>query len=180
MNRDRGFTLAEVLVTLAIFAVLAALIVPQVTGQLRRGQSTALANQLTNLRTAITNYRDNVSRYPRALMQLTTAPVVGDVDLCGTALSPANRNAWRGPYLTQPVLVTGMPVADFTVRNNIIRNPATNAGTPVGQLRLTVQSVPIEIAADLEKQFDGDSVYTTGNILYAGDSLTFVMLVRDC
>jgi prepilin-type N-terminal cleavage/methylation domain-containing protein len=180
MRRDQGFSMAEVLVTLAILAVLAALVIPQVTGQLQKGQSTALANQLTNLRTAIVSYRENVSRYPKALIQLTTAPVVGDVDLCGTALSASNRNAWRGPYLTQPVLVTGMPVADFIVRNNIVRNPATDAAVAVGQLLLTVKSVPIEVAADLEKQFDGDSVYTTGNIQYAGDSLTFVMPIRNC
>jgi type II secretory pathway pseudopilin PulG len=172
--------MAEVLVTLAILAVLAALVIPQVTGQLRKGQVTALANQLTNLRTAIVNYRDNVTRYPTALVQLTTAPVAGDLDLCGGTLTPASRNAWRGPYLTQPVLVTGMPVADFTVRNDIVRSPATDAVTAVGQLQLTVKSVPIEIAADLEKQFDGDSVYTTGNIQWAGDSLTFVMPIRNC
>lgn len=175
-----AMTLAEVLIALAIVALLAAIVIPQVTGQLRKGQAAAIAQQLTSLREAISSYQDNVTRYPTTLTQLTTALVNGDQDLCGVNLSAANRNNWRGPYLAQTILTTGIPVGDAIVRNDIARNPLTDAATPPGILRITVASVPITIAADLDKQFDGDSVYTTGTILWAGDSLTFQMPIRGC
>ena len=179
-NRRMAMTLAEVLVALAIVAILAAIVIPQVGSQLRRGQVAAIADQLGNLRTAISNYRENVNRYPTALVQLTTPLVLGDQDLCGVNVPTANRNAWRGPYLAQTVLVTGIPVGDAIVQNDLLRNPLTDAGTPPGILQIKVAGVPITIAADVEKQFDGDSVYTTGSILWAADTLTFQMPIRNC
>jgi prepilin-type N-terminal cleavage/methylation domain-containing protein len=177
-----AMSLAEVLIALAIIAVLAAIMIPQVTGKLRTGQSAALAQQLTNLREAISNYHDNVNAYPTTLTQLTTPPVVGDQDLCSVNLSPAERNAWRGPYLAQTVLATGIPVGDVIVQNDVVRNPLTDAATPPGILQIYVSSVPITIAADLDKQFDGDSVYTTGSILWDGGSetLIFQVPIRGC
>ena len=179
-----AFTLAEIMVMLAILAVLGAIIYPSVVGQLRTGQSTAIANQLDNLRLASGNYRQNVGRYPDLLLQLTVQPTAGALDACGTVLPAANIAAWRGPYLNQTI-VGNIPVGDATVQNNITRNPVNTGGGQVGALLITVLTVDSVNAADVEQQFDGLPLnYGTGTILWvpAGTSgtLTFQIPIRGC
>src|SRR5687768_16537631 len=149
MARTRpGLTLIELLAVMAILAALGAVLYPAIAVQVRKGQKTALADQLNNLREAITNYHANVARYPTVLTQLTVQPIAGETDLCGTGLSGANRNAWRGPYLTQNI-VGNMPVGDATVQNDIERNPPTNGGGPTGVLQIVVTDVDLNPATDL-------------------------------
>jgi prepilin-type N-terminal cleavage/methylation domain-containing protein len=180
----QAFTMLEILVALAIMALLAAVLYPTVGAQLRQGQSTALANQLDNLRQAIANYRQNVQRFPNLLTQLTTQPVAGALDLCGTALPAANMALWRGPYITQVIAASGMPVGDATIQNAITRVPAGGVGQP-GTLQITVVNVENDSADDLERQFDGNNNLATGTILWTlvGGSLgtlTFQIPVRGC
>lgn len=185
--RDRaGFTLLEFLVALAIVALLGAVLYPTVAGQLRSAQSTALANQLDNLRQSIANYRQNVQRFPQLLTQLTTQPPGGgSFDACGTALPAANMALWRGPYLTQVFTATGMPVGDATVINLLDRNPNTTPPQPA-ELGITVVNVDSTSAADLERQFDGPvwnsaagTIRWTPTAAPLGD-LVFWIPIRGC
>lgn len=176
----RGFTLAEILVGLAIVTILAAVLYPSVAGQLRTGQSTAYANQMDNLRQAIANYRQNVQRYPNSLAELTTAPTAADLDACGTVLG-ANSALWRGPYINQTI-VGNMPVGEAVVLNALTRIPAAGVNAP-GLLQITVAGVNQANATDLEDQFDGNSNFTTGTIQWTTlgiDTLKFLIPIRGC
>ena len=55
-SRRAGFTLPEVLVTIAIVSVLAAIIVPTVTSQITKGDETRFQTTIVNLRTGITAF----------------------------------------------------------------------------------------------------------------------------
>ena len=182
--RGRAFTVLELLIGLAIIALLAAMLYPAVGAQFQKGQSTALANQLDNLRQAIANYRTNVQRFPNQLTQLTTQPVNGvDRDVCGTLLPASSVALWRGPYLTQVIQVGGIPSGNATIRNAI-----TYVGGGLGQpgtLRILVDDVENETATDLEARFDGNNNLTTGTILWTLVSgtlgtLTFQIPIRSC
>lgn len=175
----RGFTLAEILIALAIIAILAAALYPAVGGQLRRGQSTALANQFSNLRDAVGNYRQNVQRYPRTLMQLNNALTATATDACGTAVPLVNRNMWRGPYLTQNV-VDSLRVGDAIVLDTLLRNPATLALGVIAQLQIRAINVEQSTATDLDQQFDNSNGLGAGTILWAGGMLTFQIPIRNC
>jgi type II secretory pathway pseudopilin PulG len=174
----------ELLVALAIIALLAAMLYPTVGAQFRKGESTALANQLDNLRQSIANYRTNVQKFPSQLTQLTTQPVVGtDRDICGTLLPAANVALWRGPYLTQVIQATGVPTGDATIRN-ALGYVGGGLGQP-GTLRILVDNVENSAANDLEAQFDGNANLTTGTILWTVVSgtlgtLTFQIPIRSC
>jgi prepilin-type N-terminal cleavage/methylation domain-containing protein len=177
----RGVTLVEILIVMAILATLAAVLYPSVAVQLRRGQTSALANQFNYLRESIANYRENVTKYPINLTQLTVQPAVNGSDLCGAlSLTAANVAAWRGPYLNQNI-VGDIPVGDATVQNVLVRSPTTTAGGQFGMLRIIANGVTLNAATDLEQQFDGNANFATGTVLYDGVStLTFQIPIRGC
>lgn len=179
-----AFTLVEILIALVIIAALAAVLYPTAAAQLRSGQTAALANQLDNLRQAIANYRQNVQRFPNLLTQLTTQPVAGALDACGTALPAANMLLWRGPYITQDILAGGMPVGDATVQNLLDRIPNGGVGQPA-TLGITAVNVDQKIATDLEAQFDGNNNFGTGTIMWTATTgtlgdLVFQIPIRGC
>lgn len=182
MRRPRGFTLAEILIALAIAATLAAVLFPAMSTQLRRGQSAATSSTLTNLRDAIVAYRGNVLDYPRTLSQLTNALVAGATDACGNALSAAQRAAWRGPYMTQ-VISGSIAIADGTGLDTLIRNPATDAAVAPGTLTIRVINVDSATAVDVDRQFDGTVDLANGTIEWVttgADTLKFNILIRNC
>jgi len=182
MRRGRGFTLAEALIALAIIATMAAVLYPAMSAQLRRGQSAAVASALTNLRDAIVAYRGNVLDYPRTLSNLTNAPVAGATDACGNLLSAAQRNAWRGPYLTQNISGS-YTIGDGTGLDTLVRSPATDAAVAPGLLIIRVINVDSTVAVDLDRQFDGTVDLTAGVVLWSttgSDTLKFNISIRNC
>jgi general secretion pathway protein G len=89
-----AFTLIEILVVIAVIAILASLVAPNVFQHVGTARSTTARSQLEMLATALDAYRLDVGRYPtteQGLAALMTAPV-GD--------TPAT---WRGPYLRRSV-----------------------------------------------------------------------------
>ena len=106
--RRRGFTLPEVLVTITIVAVLAAVVVPAVLNQVGKGDTAGLAGDVQALRTAISNFTTDTRQYPKNIEDLIS-PITARSDLFGTPYTTAAVNAWKGPYFptSQSVGVTG-------------------------------------------------------------------------
>jgi prepilin-type N-terminal cleavage/methylation domain-containing protein len=181
--RRRAFTLLEVVAAIALIAILAAILYPTIAASLRNAQAGALGATLENIRTGISNFHDNVGAYPRTLSLLTTQPVFGNDDSCGTNLSAGERGDWRGPYMT--AAITGdFPVGDGTVDNDLVRVPATGTNTP-GILQVIVTNVDSTTAYEVESQFDGGPDYAAGTILWASTgpqigTLTFQISIRGC
>jgi prepilin-type N-terminal cleavage/methylation domain-containing protein len=100
-NRSRrrsGFTLPEVLVTVAIVAVLAAVVVPTVTQQMGKADGPALASSIGSLRTSITAFVSDVRKFPMRLSHLSTQITALDTTLVVTELYGSAANRWKGPY----------------------------------------------------------------------------------
>jgi prepilin-type N-terminal cleavage/methylation domain-containing protein len=97
-SRRSGFTLPEVLVTVAIVAVLAAVVVPSVTQQLGKGDAPALASSIGSLRTSITAFVSDVRKFPRRLSHLTTAITATDSTLFANQTYGSASTKWKGPY----------------------------------------------------------------------------------
>jgi prepilin-type N-terminal cleavage/methylation domain-containing protein len=180
----RGLSLLEVVVTLVIIAIVAASVYPTVMPRLRSGQTSAIATQLDNLRTAIANYRHAVRRHPRRLAQLTYDLVPGDLDACGSPLSSANRARWDGPYVTR-VIDGDFPAADAMIRDTVLRSPPTAGAGPLAQLQIIVTGVENAVAVEIERQFDGNSNLGDGTILWSATgsglgTLTFQIPISGC
>ena len=97
-SRRRGFTLPEVLVTVTIVAVLAAVVVPAVLNQVSKGDDSAVASDLTGLRTAITTFTSDVRKYPGDVRHLAgTSLLTTALDVDSAQYGTANAS-YRGPY----------------------------------------------------------------------------------
>ena len=90
-----GFTLIEIMVVIAVLAILAALVAPNIFGHLGTARDVAARSQMEMLGAALDAYRLDNGRYPtteQGLEALRAAPT----------MEPAARN-WRGPYLRREV-----------------------------------------------------------------------------
>lgn len=101
-----GFTLAEVLVTLAILATLAAVLLPALMGQISKGDATRTSNDLVALQTGIGTFASDVKRYPGRIGHLTTAVTNADPDINNVNYPTGLVAQWKGPYLTRAPIGT--------------------------------------------------------------------------
>jgi len=162
----RGFTAIEIVVSLAIVAVLTAIVVPQINGRIRESRKSALSQTLFGLSQGIAEYKKAVTRYPFQLSLLTTAPVaLTSKDACGNVLTSTNANNWRGPYVSRQLLITGISMGDGNISDTLQRI----AGPPTFLL-MNVSGVDEEIALLLEEELDAPPPTlpspTTGTIRY--------------
>jgi len=83
MMKKKGFTLIELMIVIAIIAILAAILVPNFLKARAQGVATACAANLKNIATAVEMYStDNSGTYPGALTSLTTGGYLQAVPVC--------------------------------------------------------------------------------------------------
>ena len=87
-SKERGFSLVEVLVAVALIALLVGVVAPRAIGWLSSGQTKTTFIQIKALGGAISAFRFEVGRYP------TTAE-----GLDALVKEPAGATGWNGPYL---------------------------------------------------------------------------------
>lgn len=87
-NRKLGFTLVELLVVLAILALLAGIVGPKVLSQLGGAKAKTAAVQIADIEKTLELFKLDVGRYPTA-----------DEGLNALVAKPPNAAAWTGPYL---------------------------------------------------------------------------------
>jgi prepilin-type N-terminal cleavage/methylation domain-containing protein len=183
-SRPRGFSLAEILVVLAILAILGAIMLPVVASRIDPANAATLGQNLQQINVAIQRYKENVRHYPKQLVQLTTKPSGSVLDACGLVVTSTDVALWRGPYLSLIANSNGIQSGDVSIDNTIVRSPANTSGsTPSlmnGVLELSVSNVPGDVANDLEAALDEGSDPFDGTITYVGGTLTYSIPIRGC
>ncbi|MER9852205.1 type II secretion system major pseudopilin GspG [Mesorhizobium sp. M0106] len=87
-NHEGGFTLVELLVVLAIIALIATLAAPQVLRYLGSARTNAAKAQIRNIESALELYYIDNAKYPTA-----------EEGLPALVTAPADEERWNGPYL---------------------------------------------------------------------------------
>ena len=101
---ERGFTFIEIMVVVAILAILAALIVPKIAGRSDDARRTAAKVQIRNIEGALQLYKLDNSVYPtteQGLKALVEKPSVGAIPKnwkSGGYLSKVPNDPWGAPY----------------------------------------------------------------------------------
>jgi general secretion pathway protein G len=90
MKHQRGFTLIEIMVVVVIIGLLAAFIVPQITGKVEQARVAKAKTDIQALDTALSMYKLDNFHYPPA-----------DAGLAALMIQPTGDAAknWKGPYL---------------------------------------------------------------------------------
>src|SRR5256885_3469690 len=107
-----AFTLAEILIAVAILAIISAVMIPTFAGRIATGEAQAFAAELGSLGEAIGNYRDNVGAYPLRLDYLVKLPPTSatePMNICSGLLSAKQVSSWRGPYTTRLIPTAASP-----------------------------------------------------------------------
>jgi len=187
-QRRAAFTLPEVLVTITLIAALAAVVVPAVASQLKKGDPSRVGSDFTAIRGAVEQFLSDVRRYPASIQQLT-APIT-------TSLSPlpttaqgtygtADVSRWRGPYLSKDSIGAVSTGYGWIFKANFeVDSLAPNgvSSTAAGQRYLVLKVImPVNDSLSvlqLDAQFD-DGNLSTGTIRYrkgATDTLKLLVM----
>lgn len=165
-NRRRGFTLPEVLVTVAIVAILAAIVVPAVTQQIGKADVPAINSTLGGLRMAITSFISDVRRFPGEVDHLQAKPGAADFSLSLDGLtapalvySTGALARWKGPYENSGSLTGIIPIGLGWNTINTLYDSSGYVDVPILKTAADVTD-----AAELDALIDDANGATLGRV----------------
>jgi len=141
-TRSKGFTLIELLIVVVILGILAAVVIPQLSGATNDAKTEALKTNLSNIRTALEMYEHEHSKYPGAAgsgaggscntsgtagggaadsPQAVAEQLTMYTDINGNACTVSDTTTYKyGPYMKTTVTgVAGIPNNPVTLSNTV-------------------------------------------------------------
>ena len=161
-----GFTLPEVLVTLAIVATLTAVLLPALNNQLSKGDASRVTNDIVAIRTAVGAFTSDVRRYPSALLHLKTAPSSTAKDVLNNDYGATLIQRWRGPYLSKELNTSNEMPTGYGATINGTMGRTTYNGIPY--LNIQITGLTTEEFNNIDQIIDETANTSTGQMTLSG------------
>lgn len=164
VGRRPAFTLGEILASVAVVAILAAVTIPTIKSRLAVGRAQALAKEIQSLSAGLQAFNNNTGTYPLYLDELASLSLHTNT-YCGNVIVPVFLTAgqtakWKGPYVSRLIAADYVTADGNTVVDLMVR---TTAGTP-RFLELTINNVALDVATVVEEVIDGPgAAFGSGN-----------------
>lgn len=170
-----GFTLAEILVALALIALLAAVLLPTVAGQILKGDTARVSQDLEAVRSGIEQFLADVHRYPGKYSDLSTKIVSGtDTDINGANYPSGLASKWGGPYVTkdtfQAKVATGFGAS---ILNAFSKTNNTNG---IAYVTISISGIDSLDFWRLDASFDGTADSTKGLLRWSGGTTKYLAI----
>lgn len=190
----KGFTLMEVIVTLALLAVIGTIVV--LTGSPEspndRQRYAVVSDALWDIAKAIagneshltaTSFRQVIGVYPSKLSDLTKPITGAGKNICNVAYTtPAQTSLWLNPFYRREFLTAGTPLASgFTAQDALVA--VSVSPTTPGILAIRMPGTSLRDAQGLDLTVDGASNGASGIIRYANTdptSVDYYVTVTGC
>lgn len=177
-----GFTLAEILVALALIALLAAVLLPTVAGQILKGDTGRVVQDIEAVRAGAEQFLVDIRRYPGRYSDLSRAITTANTDVLGVAYSAGHVAKWKGPYITKDTINASVETGyGGRITNAFMSVTNTNA---VPYLTIVATGIAASDFDRIDEQVDGASVSpagrTTGRLRWVSaggvDSLKYLAI----
>jgi len=89
-NRQRGFTLVELLLVLVILALIAGLVLPGIIGKAESAKAKAASSQISRISMSVESFYLDTGNTPSSLEELIN--------------EPSGVTGWNGPYIKNSIL----------------------------------------------------------------------------
>jgi type IV pilus assembly protein PilE len=166
----KGFTLAEVLVTIAIIAIMAAVLLPALNNQLTKGDTSRISSDLTNLQSGVQAFFSDIRQYPKTTNELVLPIDASSTDINDASFQTSAIAAWKGPYISRDVLSNTGGRAAF----DTLFTKTTTSSTDF--LTISISPISSDQFANVESALDegtaSSTASTTGQIRYAVSGTT--------
>ena len=130
MRRQPGFTLIELMIAVAIIAILAAIAVPSYTEYIRRGRVSDATSQLAGMRIKMEQYFQDQRTYQGACTAGTVAPKPASTPSFTFDCPAANLTATT--YVVEAIGIGSMAPAKYTIDQAGARKTETAPGGWLG------------------------------------------------
>lgn len=160
LRRKAGFTLAEVLVALALIALLAAVLLPTVAGQILKGDAGRVQQDLEGVRSGIDQFLADIHRYPLKYSNLSKVITTSDSDITPSPYTAGLVNKWVGPYVVKDTVNASVPTGyGGSITNRFMKTLHTNG---VNYVTIVVTGISGTDFDRVDLQVDGVVGRTSG------------------
>lgn len=160
LRRRLGFTLAEVLVALALIALLGAALLPVVAGQILKGDAGRVVEDLRAVQTGSEQFLSDIHRYPGRYSDLSKVITVANTDINGAVYTAGLVAKWAGPYVAKDTVNALVPTGFGGFITNAFMKVANTNG--VNYVTIVITGITGADFDRIDLQYDGAVNRTAG------------------